>query len=60
MPHNIHWVEELISSDHHIMTDELCFTVSIDKGRVTEIIEELGYSKVCAHYMQQILTIAHK
>jgi hypothetical protein len=43
MSHNIHWVEEPISSDHQIK-DELCFTVSISKGSVMAIIEELGYS----------------
>jgi len=45
-PHNIQWVEELISSDHQIITDELCFTAPISKGSVMAIIEELGYSKV--------------
>ena len=44
MPYNIHWLEELISSDHQIITDELCFNVSISKGSVIAIIEELGYS----------------
>jgi hypothetical protein len=42
---NIQWVEELTSSDHQIITDELCFTVPISKGSVMAIIEELGYSK---------------
>jgi hypothetical protein len=46
MPHNIQWAEELISSDHHTITDELCFTVPIGKGSVMAIIEELGYSTV--------------
>lgn len=60
MPHGIQWVEELTSSDNQIITDELWFTVSISKGRVMAIIEELGYSKFWAQWVKQMLTVAHK
>jgi len=58
MPHNIHWVEELISSDNRIITYELRFTVSICKGSVMAIIKELGYSKVCT--MGETNSVTHK
>jgi len=60
MSHIIHWIEELISSDHQIITDELCFTAPISKGTVMAIIEELGYSKVGAQWVKQNLTVAQK
>jgi hypothetical protein len=50
MAHNIHWDEELISSDHQIMTDDLCFTGSITKGSVMAITEQLGFSKDSNHH----------
>jgi hypothetical protein len=40
--------------------DEICSTLYTGKGSVMTIIEELGCSKVCAHWLQQILIVAHK
>jgi hypothetical protein len=45
MPKSICWVDELTCCGYHIATDELCSNLSMCKGRVMSIIEELGYSK---------------
>jgi hypothetical protein len=47
---NIHWDEELTSSDNQIMTNELCFTVSISKGSVMALTEQLGLCKDSNHH----------
>jgi len=44
MSNIICWIEEMMYSDHHVTTDELCFTVSIGKGSVMTIIEDISCS----------------
>ena len=46
MPH-ICWVEKQIFSDQCNKTDELCFTLSINKSSVMTNIEVFGYFKFC-------------
>jgi hypothetical protein len=52
---SIHWVDRLIGGNHHITTDELCTILSLGKGKESEIIEQLGYSKVFACWVPQML-----
>lgn len=59
MPHNSCRVEELIHSDCYV-TDGLCYNLSICKGIVIAVIEELGYSKVCDKWVPRILRYASK
>jgi hypothetical protein len=60
IPHYIHWVDDLISSNLSITTDEVCSTLSISKGSVMAIVGELSYSKVFGRWVPQILTDAPK
>lgn len=60
MPHSIHQVDELICGDHCITTDELCSTLYISKGSVMASIALLGDSKVCAHWVTKMPTVARK
>jgi hypothetical protein len=48
MPHNIYWVDELMCSDHHITREKLCCTLSIGKGSVVAVIEEVSSSEYCS------------
>jgi hypothetical protein len=59
MPHNIRRVEELIHSYCYV-TDGLCYNLSVCKGSVIAVIEELGYSKVCDNWVPRILRYASK
>lgn len=52
---SIHWVDELICGNHCITTDELCTTAFLSKGKESEIIEQLGCSKVFACWLPQML-----
>ena len=51
MLHEVHGVEELKSSERRIKTDELCTALSMDKGIVKVVVEELGHSDVCARWV---------
>jgi len=55
MPHNPCQVDELIHGDlcNNIW---ICSTLSTSKGSIMAIIEELGYSKVCACSVPWMLT----
>jgi hypothetical protein len=44
-------VEELKSGERRVKTDELCSALSMDKGIVKAIVEELGHSDVCAGWV---------
>jgi hypothetical protein len=39
--------------DRRITTRQLGIIISINKGRVSHIIQDLGYSNVCAEWVQQ-------
>lgn len=41
MSHKVYWVEELICSDQHITTYELCSTLSFNNGSVMIVVEEV-------------------
>jgi hypothetical protein len=45
--------------DCHITRHELCWPLSVDKGSVVTVIDELGYSMFCARLVAQMLTDAH-
>jgi hypothetical protein len=60
MPHSFYWADKLICSEHCITTDELCRALYILKGTVMAIVEQLGYSKVCALWVPWMLTGAYK
>jgi hypothetical protein len=42
------------------MTDDLCSALSIGKSRVEVITEEIVYSKLCVHWVLEMLTDEHK
>jgi len=58
MPPYIHWVDEMISDNLCITTDEVCSIPFISKGSVMAFIEELSYSKVCGIWVPPVLTDA--
>ena len=60
MPYSIHWVDELICSNCCITTDELFSVLSISKGSVVALTEELSYSKFCVYWLPQMLRDAHR
>jgi hypothetical protein len=57
MAHNICWVDGLICIECLTTTFELCSTLSVGKGRV---YDRAGCSKVCAHWVSQMMTDVHK
>jgi hypothetical protein len=44
MSNIICWIEELMYSDHRVTTDELCSTISIGKGSVMAVINDINSS----------------
>jgi hypothetical protein len=38
------WIEELMYSGYHVTTNELCSTISIGKGSVVAVIEDISSS----------------
>ena len=44
-PRNIQRVDDIIRGDRRVTTDELCRILSLSKGSVMTIIQQLGYSK---------------
>ena len=59
MPHNIRLVEELIHNDCHVI-DGLFSNLSVCKGSVIAIIEELDCSKIYDIWVPRILRDARK
>lgn len=59
-PRNIQRVDEIIREDRRVTTNELCLTLSISKGSVMTIIQQLGYSKICARWVPRMLTDQNK
>jgi len=51
IPNSICWIDELLCGDHHVTTDELCSILSISKGTVMAVTEELGCLKFCAYWL---------
>jgi len=46
--------------DGHITTRHLARSLSLNKGSVSHIIQDLGYSKVCARCVPQSLAVKRK
>jgi hypothetical protein len=44
MSNVICWIEELMYGDVHVTTDELWFTISIGKGSIMAVIEDISPS----------------
>jgi len=53
-------VDEIIQNDRHVSVDTIARTLGIGHNAVQEMIESLGYRKVCARWVQQLLTKDHK
>jgi histone-lysine N-methyltransferase SETMAR len=60
MPATVQRADSLIRDDRRITTRELASKLGIGKESVDKIIHHLGYSKVCARWVPQILTEEHK
>jgi hypothetical protein len=60
MPDNNQQIDKLVCGNYCITTDELYSTPPTHKGSVMVITEELGCSKICAWWVPQMLTDAHR
>ncbi|PNF27435.1 hypothetical protein B7P43_G16882 [Cryptotermes secundus] len=53
-------VDEIIQDDRHVTVDTIARKLGIGHSAVQEMIESLGYRKVCARWVPQLLTKDHK
>jgi len=53
-------VDEIIQDDRRVTVDTIARTVGLGHNAVQEMIESLGYRKVCAHWVPRLLTEDHK
>jgi len=53
-------VEEIIQDDRRVTLDTIARTLGIGHNAVQEMIESLGYRKVCARWVTRLLTEVHK
>ena len=53
-------VDEIIQDDRHVTVDTMARTLGIGHNAVQEMIESLGYRKVCARWVPRLLTKEHK
>jgi len=53
-------VDEIIQDDRRVTVDTIARTLGIGHNAVQEMIESLGYRKVCAHWVPRLLTKDHK
>ena len=53
-------VDEIIQDDRHVTVDTIARTLGLGHNAVQEMIESLGYRKVCAHWVPRLLTEDHK
>lgn len=60
MPDNNQQTDKLVCGNYRITTEELYSTPPTHKGSVMALTEELGCSKICAQWVPQMLTDAHK
>jgi len=58
--HNKERVDEIIQDDRHVTVDTIARTLEIGHNAVQEMIESLGYRKVCARWALHLLTEDHK
>jgi len=53
-------VDEIIQDDRHVTVDTIARTLGMGHNAVHEMIESLGYRKVCARWVPRLLTEDHK
>jgi len=53
-------VDEIIKKDRRVMLDTIATKFGIGHNAVQEMIESLGYWKICAHWVLHLLTEDHK
>jgi len=53
-------VDEIIQDDRRVTVDTIARTLGIGNNAVQEMIESLGYRKVCARWVPRLLTGDHK
>jgi len=53
-------VDEIIHDDRRVTVDTIARTLGIGHNAVQEMIESLGYRKVCARWVPRLLTEDHK
>ena len=53
-------VDEIIQVDRRVTVDTIARTLGIGRSAVQEMIESLGYRKVCARRVPRLLTEDHK
>ncbi|PNF19648.1 hypothetical protein B7P43_G18109 [Cryptotermes secundus] len=58
--HNKERVDEIIQVDRRVTVDTTAQKLGIGNSAVQEIIESLGYRKVCARWVPRLLTKDHK
>jgi len=49
-------VDEIIQDDRHVTVDTIARTLGLGHSAVQEMIESLGYRKVCARWVPRLLT----
>ncbi|PNF37140.1 hypothetical protein B7P43_G00383 [Cryptotermes secundus] len=53
-------LDEIIQDDRHVTVDTIARKLGIGHSAVQEMIESLGYRKVCARWVPRLLTEDHK
>ena len=53
-------MDEIIQDDRHVTVDTIARTLGIGHNAVQEMIESLGYRKVCARLVPHLLAEDHK
>jgi len=53
-------VGEIIQDNRHVTVDTIAQTLGLGHNAVQEMIESLGYRKVCARWVLRLLTEDHK
>jgi len=53
-------MDEIIQDDRRVTVDTIARTLGIGHNAVQEMIESLGYRKVCARWVPRLLTKDHK
>jgi len=53
-------VDEIIQDDRRVTVDTIAQTLGTGHNAVHEVIESLGYRKVCARWVPRLLTEDHK
>jgi histone-lysine N-methyltransferase SETMAR len=57
---NIHAVQDLILRDRRITVREMAYLLDISVGTVSAIVEDLGFSKLCARWIPKLLSDSQK